>query len=203
MPQKKTKTNHPVKKRNVVLVVALVVFSMIVLGVIGKFILRDIARQQELERQKTVLNQTLSDMTALYQRFKSSNATLATEDSPPENRCSEISSKGTAKLYTCGTRASLVYSGSNETDFRSMSEALWQSVTDGFGTVKVYDVKQDSVYDALTMQVTLEHRKSGQVCYIFGDYYRQKERYTAEPNEIQFSFNCNLNTDSPIFKLED
>ena len=203
MPQKKTKNTHPVKKRNILLLTLLVLVSLLILAMMGKFALSAATKQLELEQEKTTLSETLEDMSVVYKQFLAFDSGLKRVEQPLENKCSEISSKGTAKMYTCGTRAQVLYVNGNEEAFHSISNALQKSITHAFDVDKVYGDGESSIYNALTTQLHIHHNRTGQECDIYGTYYREKETFTNQPNEIRFSFHCNLEARAPIFKLED
>lgn len=201
--QTKTQRHTTPSRKTIVQIVLISIIILVVVFVGGKMVLDSRIEQQKIDQQRSTLTQTLADITKLYDKFIASDNQRLMITRAPENRCSETSSKSVDKLYTCGTRASISYPGAEESSFISTSNVLSEAVTEPFTIVDIDDIHEDELYNALNMQLTLTHNDTGQICYVFGKFYRDQTSFTGGPNEIRYSFHCNLNTSQPIFELED
>lgn len=198
MPNKNTK-----KSRSKTKIIVFSVIGIAVLILIGAYAVREINKSIEIKNQQALLSQTLSGVSSLYDQFAvdTENAQPSLEEKP-QNKCSEISAVY-VKTYTCGTRADINYPNADEASFARLSEALRKDIdTSVFKVVKEDPVTESSLYNGQAMFISLIHQESGQTCYINGSYYREHEDYNDQAKIISYSFNCNLNSDYPIYPPE-
>lgn len=206
MPQqtKKQKSTRTTKNRSVIRLVIWSILGILVVCLVGKAIIDENTKQQTIKQQTLTYNQTLADITTLYDNFAQSNGYQEEKTRQPENRCSEHSSKDTAKIYTCGTRGEMRVAHSSKEDLVTKLGELKEMVDTNAFEVSKYDTVQDGSFLAdAGGQLTMVHKKTSQECYISGTFYNEVRPFTASSDMTIYSFNCNFDTRNQIFELED
>ncbi len=205
MPQKKTSSKRHVRKRNVALIALMVIVSLVILGLIGKLIIGDISKRHEVETQKTALAQTLRDMTSLQNRFAQTSDYKEISNNSPVNQCNEHSSKGAAKVYTCGSRGGLEYVSVTQEDFNNLVKILHKTIAEdeSFSNTSVHPAVELKYTDATSTSISMLDKKAGKECNARAIFYREATEHAPNGNTLVVSFNCNVNTNQPIFEVED
>ena len=205
MPKQKIVSKKQIKKRNIVLISAIVLVSLVLLGVIGKLIIGDISKQHEIETQKTALTQTLADITSLQNTFAQASDYKEISTNSPVNRCSEHSSKGTTKVYTCGSRGNLKYAPVTQEDFNNLVEILHKTIAkdESFSNISVHPAVALNYTDATSMSIDMLDKDAGQKCSTRAILYREATEQVPNGNTLVVSFDCNVNTKHLIFELDN
>lgn len=167
------------------------------LAIVGYVAYKEITKQLEIQRQQTVLNQTIPDISQLYYRFSDAIDQPKELTRRPENRCTKISAKSTIKSYTCGTRANLEVTTSSEAAFDNLRQKFEPTIIqEVFAVDRVTAKKEVESENSINVQYLLTHKASRQKCNVYAAYYKL-ERISS------YSFTCNLNTAHQIFELDN